>query len=107
MRGRPQGRHYSYRDMRLLEYLDRISVKHEIDPSKLFSSFQDALQHEGATCGKLSIECRAKTRNHAIFLLTDTQKVIAQFLIPMRILAKTDILKESTRAVYEELRSKA
>jgi hypothetical protein len=80
--------------MRLIEYLARISVKNKIDPSKFYSSFLDALQHEKATCGKLSIECRAKTRNNAIFLITDTQKVIAQFSIPAHILAKTNPLKE-------------
>jgi hypothetical protein len=82
--------------MRLIEYLARISVKYEIDSGKFFSGFLDAFQHEEATCGKLSIECRAKTRNHAIFLITDTQKVIAQFPIPVHILAKTDPLKEFT-----------
>ena len=96
MRGRPPGRLHSHDDMRLLEYLARISAKHEIDSGKFFSSFLDAFQHEGATCGKLLIKCRVKTRNHAIFLITDTQKVIAQFPIPMHILAKTDLLKEFT-----------
>jgi hypothetical protein len=83
--------------MRLLEYLDRISAKHEIDPGKFFNSFQDALQHEEAKCGKLSIECRAKTRNQAIFLITDTKKVVAQFPIPAHILAKTNLLQKATR----------
>ena len=96
MRGRPAGRLYSHDDMRLLEYLARISVKYEIDSDKLFSSFLDAFQYEEATCGKLSIECRAKTRNQAIFLITDTHKVVAQFPIPVHILAKTDTLKEFT-----------
>ena len=96
MRGRPRGRLYSSDDMRLLEYLDRFSVKHEIDSSKFFSSFLDAFQHEEATCGKLSIKCRAKTRNHAIFLITDTHKVVAQFPIPVHILEKTNLLKEFT-----------
>ena len=96
MRGRPPGRLYSHDDMRLLEYLARISVKHEIDSGKFFSSFLDAFQHEEATCGELSIECRVKTRNHAIFLITDTHKVVAQFPIPVHILAKTNLLKEFT-----------
>jgi len=93
-RGRPPGRFYSYDDIRLLEYLDRISVKNEIDSSKFFSSFLDAFQHEEATCGELSIECRVKTRDHAIFLITNSHKVVAQFPIPVHILAKTNPLKE-------------
>lgn len=96
MRGRPPGRLYSSDDMRLLDYLARFSVKHEIDSSRFFGSFLDAFQHGEATCGKLSIECRVKTRNHAIFLITDTHKVVAQFPIPMHILEKTNLLKEFT-----------
>jgi len=95
-RGRPPGGYHSYDDMRLLEYLARISVKHEIDSAKFFSSFLDAFQHEEAACGELSIECRVKTRDHAIFLITNTHKVIAQFPMPERILAKTNPLKEFT-----------
>jgi len=95
-RGRPPGRFHSYGDMRLLEYLARISVKHEIDSGKFFSSFLDAFEHDEATCGELSIECRAKTRDHAIFLITNTHKVVAQFPMPERILAKTNPLKEFT-----------
>ena len=95
-RGRPPGRFHSYDDIRLLEYLARISVKHEIDSGKFFSSFLDAFQHDEAACGELSIECRAKARDHAIFLITNTHKVVAQFPIPERILAKPNPLKEFT-----------
>ena len=96
MRGRPPGGLYSHDNVRLLEYLARISVKHGIDSGKFFSSFLDAFQHEEATCGKLSIECRVKTRDYAIFLITNTHKVVAQFSIPVHILAETDPLKEFT-----------
>jgi len=95
-RGRPPGRFHSYGDIRLLEYLARISVKNEIDSGKFFSSFLDAFQHEEATCGELSIECRVKTRDYAIFLITNSHKVVAQFPIPVHILAKTNPLKEFT-----------
>jgi len=95
-RGRPPGRFHSYDDIRLLEYLARISVKHEIDSGKFFSSFLDAFQNVEATCGELSIECRVKTRDHAIFLITNSHKVVAQFPIPERILAKPNPLKEFT-----------
>jgi len=95
-RGRPPGRFHSYDDIRLLEYLTRISVKHEINSGKLFSSFLDAFQHHEAACGELSIECRVKTRDQAIFLITHSHKVVAQFPIPVHILAKTNPLKEFT-----------
>jgi hypothetical protein len=80
--------------MRLIEYLARISNENKIDPNRFYNSFLDALEHEKATCGKLSIECRAKTLNLAIFLITDTQKVIAQFSIPAHILAKPNLVIE-------------
>jgi len=95
-RGRPAGWHHSYYDMRLLEYLARISLKHGIDSGKFFSSFLDASQHQESKCGKLSIECRAKTRDYAIFLITRGPKVVAQFPMPERILAKNNPLKEFT-----------
>jgi hypothetical protein len=80
--------------MRLLEYLDGISVKYEIDLGRFFGSFLYAFQHKEAMCGKLSIECRVKTQNQAVFLITETQEVIAQFPIPVHILAKANLLKE-------------
>lgn len=95
-RGRPPGRFHSYDDIRLLEYLAKISVKNGIDSGKFFSSFLDAFHHAEATCGELSIECRVKTRDHAIFLITNSRKVVAQFPIPERILAKPNPLKEFT-----------
>jgi len=95
-RGRPPGRFHSYDDIRLLEYLARISMKNEIDSGKFFSSFLDAFQHEKARCGELSIECRVKTRNHAIFLITESHKVVAQFPVPEHILAETNPLEEFT-----------
>jgi len=95
-RGRPPGRFHSYDDIRLLEYLARISVKHEIDSGKFFSSFLDAFQHEEATCGELSIECRVKARDYATFLITNSHKVVAQFPVPEYILSKPNPLKEFT-----------
>src|SRR3972149_9532919 len=95
-RGRPRGEFHSYDDIQLLEYLTKISAKHEIDSGKFFSSFLDAFEHDEATCGKLSIECRIKTCDYAIFLITNSHKVVAQFPIPEHILAKTNPLKEFT-----------
>jgi len=71
-------------------------VKHGIDSGKFFSSFLDAFEHEEATCGELSIECRVKTRDYAIFLITNSHEVVAQFPIPEHILSKTNPLKEFT-----------
>jgi len=104
-RGRPPGRFHSYDDIRLLEYLAGISAKHEIDSGKFFSSFLDAFEHEEASCGELSIECRVKARDYAIFLITNSSKVVAQFPIPERILAKTNPLKEFTYGSPSSMRN--
>jgi len=98
-RGRPPGRFHSYGDMRLLEYLARISAKHEIDSDKFFSSFLDASEHRVSKCGKLSIECRMRTRDHAVFLITSGPKVVAQFSMPERVLEENNPIKEFTRAM--------
>ena len=106
-RGRPPGRFHSYDDIRLLEYLAGISVKHEIDSGKFFSSFLDAFEHEEAACGELSIECRLKARDHAVFLITNGDKVVAQFPIPEHILAKTNPLEEFAYRPSSLLRNSA
>ena len=95
-RGRPPGRYHSYSDIRLLEYLAKISMKHGLDSGKFFNSFLDASQHQESTCGKLLIECRVRTRDYAIFLITSGPKVIAQFPIPQRIFKENNPLKEFT-----------
>jgi len=93
-RGRPRGRSHSYADTKLLEYLTEISVRHGIDPNKFFSKFVEAWENRESTCKKLTIECRRKTRDFAIFLVTTDYKVVAQFPIPEYLLRETDPLKE-------------
>jgi len=98
-RGRPHGRHHSYDDMRLLEYLARISIKYGIDSNKFFNSFLDASQHKESKGGKLSIECRLRTKEYAIFLITSGPKVVAQFRMPERVLKENNPIKEFTRTM--------
>jgi len=73
-----------------------ISLKHEIDSDKIFNSFLDASQHKVSKCGKLSIECRMRTRDYAIFLITSGPRVVAQFSMPERVLEKNNPIKEFT-----------
>lgn len=95
-RGRPRNRLYSYDNIRLLECLTLIALKHEIDSSKFFSSFLDAFENGEAMCGELSIKCRLKKRDNAIFLITNNHNVVAQFPIPMHVLAKSNPLEGFT-----------
>jgi replication factor A1 len=63
------------------EYLAFLSLKYEVDPEKFFQALRSAEEHKKSKCGNLSIECRSKTKNKSIFLITRDFKVIAQFPI--------------------------
>ncbi|MFB0500970.1 MAG: hypothetical protein ACETVP_00700 [Candidatus Bathyarchaeia archaeon] len=93
-RGRPRGKYRSSADFRLLEYLVLISMKYGVDSEKFFNSFIEAWKRQQSTCKSLLIECRKKTRDNAVFLITDSCKVVAQFPIPKHILEETRPLKE-------------
>jgi len=93
-RGRPRGKYRSSADFRLLEYLSFISMKYGIDSEKFFDSFVEAWKHQESTCESLLIECRMKTRDNAVFLITDSFRVVAQFPLPKRILEEPSPLKE-------------
>ena len=93
-RGRPRGKYRSAADSRLLQYLALISMKYGIDSEKFFDSFVEAWKRQQSTCKSLLIECRKKTRNCAVFLITNNCEVIAQFSIPKRILEKINPLKK-------------
>ena len=93
-RGRPRGKCHSVTDFRLLQYLAFVSMKHGIDAEKFFDSFVEAWKHQKSTCESLLIECRKRTRNYAVFLITASSKVVAQFPIPKHILEEINPLKE-------------
>ena len=63
------------------EYLAFLSLKYEVDPEKFFQVLRSAEEHKKAKCGNLSIECRSKTKNKLVFLITRDSEVIAQFPI--------------------------
>jgi signal recognition particle subunit SEC65 len=92
-RGRPRGKYRSSADSRLLESLVLISMKYGIDLEKFFESFVEAWKRQQSTCESLSIECRKKTRDNAVFLITNGFRVVAQFPIPKHILEETSPLK--------------
>ena len=63
------------------EYLAFLSVKYEVDPEEFLYSLRSAEEHKESRCGKLSIQCRGKTKNKFIFLVKRESEVIAQFRI--------------------------
>jgi len=111
-RGRPRGKYRSLADFRLLEYLALISMKYGIDSDNFFNSFVEAWKRQQSRCKSLLIECRKRTRNSAVFLITNSCKVVAQFAIPKRILEETSPLKEfayakaSKRTILERAKVK-
>jgi len=76
------------------EYLAFLSIRHEIDPDKLFYALISAWENRKSVCGNLLIKCRKKTRDTAVFLLTKGPKVVAQFPIPKNfLLEKTNPIR--------------
>jgi len=63
------------------EYLAFLTIKYEVDPDKFFHALSSAWEGQKATCGELSIQCRGKTQDEAIFLILEGSKVVAQFPI--------------------------
>ena len=100
-RGRPRGKYRSHADFRLLQYLALISMKYGTDSDDFFDSFVEAWKRQESRCESLSIECRERTRDNAVFLITNGRKVVAQFPIPKRILEETSPLKEFAYAEVE------
>jgi replication factor A1 len=94
-RGRPNGKDLSPADIQLLEYLAKVSMKYKVDSGKFLDSFLLAYRHRKSKCGKLSIECRVRERDSAIFLITKDREVVGQFRISEHLLyKKTSPLKE-------------
>lgn len=92
-RGRPHGMYHRVADFTALEYIDRISMKYDLDLNNFFSSLVEAWQCRESKCESFLIECRQKTRDYSIFLITNDFNVIAQFHVPNRILQETNALK--------------
>jgi len=92
-RGRPKGSHHPRFDTRILEYLVELATKRGINTTEFFNAVVHAWKNGKATCRGLTIQCRAKKKDRAIFLITKGYTVIAQFPIPEHILKETDPLK--------------
>ncbi len=80
-RGRPRGQRQSMAEMARLWYLIRVSENYGLETHKFFACFLDAWTHEKSSCKGISIQCRQKTKNEGVFLVTQGQKVIAQLIL--------------------------
>ena len=86
--------HHKRDDFLSLEYMAFISVKYRIDSKVFFDTFVRAWEFQESVCNSLSIDCRKKTRENAVFLITKGFQVVAQFSISNDILQKNNPLKE-------------
>jgi len=64
------------------DYLYFLSIKYEVDYDSLFKGLVHARENQEAPCGKLTIQCRQKARDHDVFLITRGYQVVAQFFVP-------------------------
>ena len=77
-----------YKSVPLGEYLAFLSVKHNVDPDKLFQALVSTKERERVLCGSLSIECRGRIRDEKIFLIMKDSEVVAQFRVSESFLAE-------------------
>jgi hypothetical protein len=66
----------------IAEYVYFLSVKYEVGFDQLIGGLIHARENQEVSCGKLLIECRRKTIEYDVFLITNDDKVVAQFFIP-------------------------
>jgi replication factor A1 len=90
---------HSYKEGRILENLARIAMLHKVDSNEFFDRIVEAWNHDGSECGQLTIKCRKRTRNSAIFLFTNGRKVVAQFPISNAILQGKNQLESYTETI--------
>jgi replication factor A1 len=93
----------SYKDRRILENLAGIAMLHKVDSNKFFNRIVEAWNHDESECGQLSVRCRKRMRNSAIFLFTSgrkpARKVVAQFPISIAILRGENQLRSYTETI--------
>ncbi len=58
-----------------------ISEKYGLETRKFLACFLDAWIHEKSSCKNISVQCRQKTMDNGIFLVTQNERVIAQLVL--------------------------
>jgi len=75
----------------LEDQLAFISAQHSIYPSELFQGLVDAKDQGKSKVEDLSVEYRGNINDQAIFLITRSGKVVAQFRVPEGTLQRSDV----------------
>jgi len=78
----------------VVDYLYFLSVKYEVGFDSLFKGLIHARENQEVPCGKLTIQCRQKARDHDVFLITSGYKVVAQFFVPKHLLDQPSQIAE-------------
>jgi replication factor A1 len=78
---RRRGQRRSMGETTKLLYLIKVSRKYELDTNEFLSSFQDAYAQGKSSCKDVLIQCRQKTDNDGVFLVTKNEKIIAQIIL--------------------------
>jgi len=92
-RGRPPNPWHSYYDKRIFTYVVGISQGYGINPDRFLKKIVEAREKEKSTCETLTIQCRVKTKNYAVFHITRKGKVVTQLRIPNYLLETESKLK--------------
>jgi len=98
-RGRRSKSVHPYNDTRTLEYLAIIAIRNNIDSSEFLDCIREAYDQEESECEQLSVRCRQKTEDSAVFLFTLGQDVIAQFPISTGIFEREEQLTSCMRTM--------
>lgn len=70
------------------EYLAYICAKYELNPDTFFCALLSAGENQRSKCGDLLIECRGKTRDKAMFLITADSRIVAQLSVSRKFLSQ-------------------
>ena len=90
LRGRPKDARYSRFDVRIIEYLEKLSLKQRINKTELFEAIVDGWRNGEAKCQGLTIKLRMDKGERVILLITQNQAVVTQFSIRKTILEETN-----------------
>jgi len=96
---RDRGRGSASKRQKILKYLAIIAVKHNVDAYELLNCIGEAWSQEESKCEQVTVRCRERTEDSAIFLFTTRHEVLAQFPIPTEILQGKDELEDYMGAV--------
>ncbi len=81
-RGRPPGPWRSHNDKQLFAYIIGISQKHRVNPDRFLKKIAEARENKESTCKTLKIQCRGRTKDHSLYLITKKDSLVTQSRIP-------------------------